>query len=61
GATAVCIGRPYAYGLALAGQQGVQEVIRNILADLDLTMGLSGYTTIEAIGPDALREQRPRA
>lgn len=61
GATAVCIGRPYAYGLALAGQQGVQEVIRNILADLDLTMGLSGYTTIGAIGPDALREQRPRA
>lgn len=54
GASAVCLGRPYVYGLALAGQQGVQEVIRNMLAELDLTMGLSGHTDMDAIGPDAL-------
>ncbi len=42
------------YGLALAGQQGVQDVIRNVLAELDLTMGLSGYTDMDAIGPHAL-------
>jgi len=40
--------------LTLAGQQGVQEVIRNVLAELDLTMGLSGYIDMHAIGPDAL-------
>jgi len=54
GATAVGIGRPYAYGLALAGAEGVREVVRNHIAELDLTMGLAGRTSIEAIGRDAL-------
>jgi lactate 2-monooxygenase len=42
GAAAVFLGRPYVYGLGIAGSQGVREVIRNLLADFDLTMGLSG-------------------
>jgi isopentenyl diphosphate isomerase/L-lactate dehydrogenase-like FMN-dependent dehydrogenase len=42
GARAVLIGRPYVYGLALAGEEGVREVIRNIRAEFDLTMGLAG-------------------
>src|SRR5690606_21510210 len=42
GATATGIGRPYAYGLALAGEQGVQAVMEYLLADLDLTMALNG-------------------
>lgn len=42
GATAVCLGRPYVYGLALAGERGVHEVIANLLAELDLTLGLAG-------------------
>jgi lactate 2-monooxygenase len=46
GADAVLIGRPYVYGLALAGEAGVSAVIRNMLAELDLTMGLSGCRTI---------------
>ncbi|GAA1956670.1 alpha-hydroxy-acid oxidizing protein [Agromyces allii] len=54
GATAVGIGRPYAYGLAVAGAEGVREVVRNHIAELDLTMGLAGRTTIDAIGRDAL-------
>jgi lactate 2-monooxygenase len=54
GATAVCIGRPYVYGLALAGEEGVREVIRNFAADFDLTLGLSGYTSVEELGPEAL-------
>jgi lactate 2-monooxygenase len=54
GATAVCLGRPYVYGLALAGQAGVQEVIRNLLAELDLTMGLAGCATIGEITREAL-------
>ena len=46
GATAVCIGRPYVYGLALAGQAGVQAVLENYLADFELTMGLAGCRTV---------------
>ena len=42
GADAVLLGRPYAYGLSIAGADGVSEVCRNLLADLDLTMGLCG-------------------
>jgi lactate 2-monooxygenase len=54
GATAVCIGRPYVYGLAIAGQAGVYEVIRNMLADFELTMGLAGCRNIAEITRDAL-------
>jgi isopentenyl diphosphate isomerase/L-lactate dehydrogenase-like FMN-dependent dehydrogenase len=54
GARAVLIGRPYAYGLALAGEQGVREVIRNFAADFDLTLGLSGYRSIAEIDSEAL-------
>jgi isopentenyl diphosphate isomerase/L-lactate dehydrogenase-like FMN-dependent dehydrogenase len=46
GATAVCVGRPYAYGLAIAGEAGVHDVLTNILAELDLTLGLLGCTSI---------------
>ncbi|HEY6830579.1 MAG TPA: alpha-hydroxy-acid oxidizing protein [Gemmatimonadaceae bacterium] len=46
GATAVCVGRPYVYGLAIAGESGVHDVLMNILAELDLTLGLLGCTSI---------------
>ena len=46
GATAVCVGRPYVYGLAIAGEAGVRDVLTNILAELDLTLGLLGCTSI---------------
>jgi lactate 2-monooxygenase len=49
GAKAVCIGRPYVYGLAIAGEQGVYEVLRNLMADFELTMGLSGCKNIAEI------------
>lgn len=45
GARAVLLGRPYIWGLALGGQQGVEEVLRNFLADLDLTLALSGSSS----------------
>ncbi|WP_305789871.1 alpha-hydroxy-acid oxidizing protein [Symbioplanes lichenis] len=63
GADAVLLGRPYVYGLAIAGQRGVEEVIRNVVAELDLTMALSGTPNIPSITRDLLREvaqiQRP--
>ena len=55
GATAVGIGRPYAYGLAVAGETGVREVVRNHVAELDLTMALAGHRSIAGIGRDSLR------
>jgi lactate 2-monooxygenase len=54
GATAVCLGRPYAYGLAVAGEKGVREVIRNTVADLSLTLGLAGCTGVERLGREVL-------
>jgi isopentenyl diphosphate isomerase/L-lactate dehydrogenase-like FMN-dependent dehydrogenase len=49
GAQAVLIGRPYVYGLALAGERGVREVISNFQAELDLTMGLAGCRSISEV------------
>jgi lactate 2-monooxygenase len=57
GARAVCLGRPYIWGLALGGAQGVVEVLRSLLADLDLAMALSGYAAIDEVGMGALVEQ----
>jgi len=54
GATAAGIGRPYAYGLALAGEQGVKTVIEYLLAELDLTMALNGCSTPKEISRDLL-------
>ena len=54
GATAVCLGRPWVYGLALGGEAGVREVIANFHAELDLTMGLAGCATVGAISRASL-------
>ncbi len=54
GATAVCIGRPYLWGLAVAGESGVREVLRNFIADFDLTMGLAGCRSVAEIRPETL-------
>jgi lactate 2-monooxygenase len=54
GASAVCIGRPYVYGLAIAGEAGVRAVLRNMIADLDLTMGTAGCASIAEINRDML-------
>jgi lactate 2-monooxygenase len=55
GATAVGIGRPYAYGLALGGARGVQHVLRCLLAEADLIMAVDGYPTLADLTPEALR------
>jgi lactate 2-monooxygenase len=55
GARAVLIGRPYAYGLGIAGERGVREVIRNFVAELDLTLALSGCRSLEEVTPDTLQ------
>jgi lactate 2-monooxygenase len=56
GASAVCIGRPYVYGLALSGSDGVYAVMRNFMADFELTMGLAGCKSISEISRECLAE-----
>ena len=55
GATAVGIGRPYAYALAVGGEDGIVHVLRSLLAEADLLMAVDGYPTIADLTPDALR------
>ncbi|GHO50994.1 lactate 2-monooxygenase [Ktedonospora formicarum] len=57
GAKAVLLGRPYLWGLALAGEQGVEEVLQNFIADLDLTLALSGHTAYSALDVSALHKE----
>ena len=54
GAAAVLVGRPYVYGLALDGESGVRAVIRNLQADFDLTLGLSGHASAAELDPGSL-------
>jgi L-lactate dehydrogenase (cytochrome)/lactate 2-monooxygenase len=54
GADAVLLGRPWVYGLAIAGEAGVRAVVEHVLAELDLTMGLAGVRNVEELGPDLL-------
>ena len=54
GARSVLLGRPYCYGLALGGEPGVREVLRNLLADIELTLGLAGCTSFAEVGRDNL-------
>jgi isopentenyl diphosphate isomerase/L-lactate dehydrogenase-like FMN-dependent dehydrogenase len=55
GAAAVTVGRPHVYGLALDGAAGVQAVLENLVAELDLTLGLSGVRSVAELGPEVLR------
>ena len=43
------------YRAAVAGQAGVREVVRNHIAELDLTLGLAGHRSVAELGPDTLR------
>ena len=52
GASAVGLGRPYVWGLAAGGEDGVREVTFNLRADFDLTLGLAGVASARDIGRD---------
>jgi isopentenyl diphosphate isomerase/L-lactate dehydrogenase-like FMN-dependent dehydrogenase len=56
GATAVLIGRPFAYALASDGELGVRHLIRTLMADVDLTLALSGRTSVEELDKSFLEK-----
>jgi isopentenyl diphosphate isomerase/L-lactate dehydrogenase-like FMN-dependent dehydrogenase len=58
GADAVLIGRPFLWGLAANGEAGVLAVLRTILAELDLTVGLTGHTRPSELQPGLLVRER---
>jgi isopentenyl-diphosphate delta-isomerase len=58
GADSVMLGRPFAYGLAHSGTTGVENVLRNTLSQLDLTMGLAGIDAAEDVDRAAVRDER---
>ena len=54
GATAVCIGRPFVYGLAYDGENGVQQVMQNLYSEFRVSMGLAGQRTVAGLRTVAL-------
>ena len=54
GADAVLLGRPYVYGLAVSGQAGVEAVIRQLAAELDVTLALIGARSVRELDPSAM-------
>jgi lactate 2-monooxygenase len=56
GASAVLIGRPFAYGLAVAGQAGVQEVLEHIIAETELQLAISGRSSVKDLNPSMVME-----
>jgi lactate 2-monooxygenase len=49
GADAVLLGRPYAYALAVGGQRGVEALIENLMAEIDITLALAGAHSIREL------------
>lgn len=60
GATAVMVARPYLWGLAVAGQQGVEHVIDLLTSELRRTMALLGVTSLDGIDQSVLSRWKPR-
>ncbi|KAF2839665.1 L-lactate dehydrogenase [Patellaria atrata CBS 101060] len=55
GAKAVLIGRPYMYGLAISGEDGVKHVFRCILSDMDNMLANAGKTSLSDLSRDDLQ------
>ncbi|ERG98910.1 MAG: L-lactate dehydrogenase (FMN-dependent) related alpha-hydroxy acid dehydrogenase [Haloquadratum sp. J07HQX50] len=56
GADTVMLGRPFAYGLAHSGQEGVGQVLQNTISQIDLTMGLAGIDNVDDVDRSAVRD-----
>ena len=57
GARAVLLGRPYAWGLGVAGEAGVRQVVEDVLGEFDLTLGLTGHTRVDQLCREVLRSR----
>jgi isopentenyl diphosphate isomerase/L-lactate dehydrogenase-like FMN-dependent dehydrogenase len=57
GARACMIGRPFLWGLAAAGEEGVRHAIDILAAELDEAMALAGVPDLASVTPDLVRER----
>jgi L-lactate dehydrogenase (cytochrome) len=57
GARAVLLGRPFAWGLGVAGEDGVRQVVEDVLGEFDLTLGLTGHTAVDQLTREVLRRR----
>ncbi|KFZ10798.1 hypothetical protein V501_05035 [Pseudogymnoascus sp. VKM F-4519 (FW-2642)] len=55
GAEAVLVGRPAVYGFAIGGAEGAKQVLRGLLADFEMSLGLAGINGVEGCKPEILR------
>jgi lactate 2-monooxygenase len=60
GATAVGIGRPYAYALSYGGAESLTHYLRSFLAELDLTLAICGFKDIAALKEAGCERALPR-
>lgn len=58
GADVVLLGRPFIYGLAVAGEHGVEHVLRNMINDIDVTMALSGIASMKEVNSSLIRRKK---
>jgi lactate 2-monooxygenase len=56
GADAVLLGRPYAYALAVGGQAGVEQLLLNLMAEIDVTLALSGGRSVRELDGSFLQQ-----
>ncbi|MBY3553411.1 alpha-hydroxy-acid oxidizing protein [Modestobacter lapidis] len=57
GARAVLLGRPFAWGLGVAGEEGVRQVVEDVVGEFDLTLGLTGHTAVDQLSREVLRRR----
>jgi isopentenyl diphosphate isomerase/L-lactate dehydrogenase-like FMN-dependent dehydrogenase len=60
GAQGVLLGRPYVYGLAVSGQKGVEEVVKGLKADLEISMGQVGIDELTREQLDGVLARRDK-
>ena len=58
GASAVMLGRPYLWGLAAAGSEGVQRVVNMLVTELEMAMAQCGAATLAELTPDLVTTRR---
>lgn len=57
GARAVLVGRPYVFGLAVGAEAGLRHTLRCLLSEVDLTLALSGHSSVAELNPSAVRRR----
>ncbi len=58
GANAVLFGRPFVYGLAVGGEQGVRHVLKDFIQDIDVSLALTGFSSMRHVDQTIIRKKK---